>query len=331
MGEEKPKSIGVWPAVKPFVNGGASGMLATCVIQPIDMIKVRIQLGQGSAVDVTRNMLRNHGIGAFYQGLSAGLLRQATYTTARLGSFRLSKYYNAAGFYNSLTRVIIVIVLLEKAKPMAWGILTNKAIEANDGKPLPLYQKALCGLTAGAIGASVGSPADLALIRMQADATLPVAQRRNYTNAFHALYRIVADEGVLALWKGAGPTVVRAMALNMGMLASYDQSVEFFKDSLGFGEAATVVGASSVSGFFASACSLPFDYVKTQIQKMQPDAEGKFPYTGSLDCAMKTLKSGGPFKFYTGFPVYCVRIAPHVMMTWIFLNQIQKFEKTIGL
>lgn len=120
--------------------------------------------------------------------------------------------------------------------------MTNKAIEANDGKPLPLYQKALCGLTAGAIGASVGSPADLALIRMQADATLPVAQRRNYTNAFHALYRIVADEGVLALWKGAGPTVVRAMALNMGMLASYDQSVEVFRDSLGFGEAATVIG-----------------------------------------------------------------------------------------
>ncbi|KAF8041119.1 hypothetical protein BT93_B3136 [Corymbia citriodora subsp. variegata] len=298
MGEEKKPKSGVWPTVKPFVNGGASGMLATCVIQPIDMIKVRIQLGQGSAVQVTKNMLKEEGLGAFYKGLSAGLLRQATYTTARLGSFR---------------------------------ILTAKAIEANDGKPLPLYQKALCGLTAGAIGASVGSPADLALIRMQADATLPAAQRRHYTNAFHALYRIVGDEGVLALWKGAGPTVVRAMALNMGMLASYDQSVEFFKDSLGFGEGATILGASTVSGFFAAACSLPFDYVKTQIQKMQPDAAGKYPYTGSLDCAMKTLKAGGPFKFYTGFPVYCVRIAPHVMMTWIFLNQIQKYEKSFGL
>ncbi|XP_077213340.1 mitochondrial substrate carrier family protein [Tasmannia lanceolata] len=298
MGEEKSKSSGVWPTVKPFVNGGTAGMLATCVIQPVDMIKVRIQLGQGSAGYISRTMLREEGLGAFYKGLSAGLLRQATYTTARLGSFR---------------------------------ILTNKAIVANDGKPLPLYQKALCGLTAGAIGACFGSPADLALIRMQADATLPAAQRRNYTNAFHALYRIVADEGVLALWKGAGPTVVRAMALNMGMLASYDQSVELFKDSLGFGEASTVVGASAVSGFFAAACSLPFDYVKTQIQKMQPDASGKYPYTGSFDCVMKTMKAGGPLKFYTGFPVYCVRIAPHVMMTWIFLNQIQKLQKSAGL
>ncbi|KAL9240192.1 hypothetical protein vseg_014439 [Gypsophila vaccaria] len=298
MGDQKEKSGGVWQTVKPFVNGGASGMLATCVIQPIDMIKVRIQLGQGSATQVTKNMLAAEGVGAFYKGLSAGLLRQATYTTARLGSFK---------------------------------ILTAKAVAANDGKPLPLYQKALCGLTAGAIGASVGSPADLALIRMQADATLPAAQRRHYKNAFHALSKIVSDEGVLALWKGAGPTVVRAMALNMGMLASYDQSVEFFRDSVGLGEASTVVGASAVSGFFAAACSLPFDYVKTQIQKMQPDATGKYPYTGSVDCALKTLKAGGPLKFYTGFPVYCVRIAPHVMMTWIFLNQIQKFEKTIGL
>jgi solute carrier family 25 oxoglutarate transporter 11 len=43
MGDEKkpkPVAAGVWPTIKPFVNGGASGMLATCVIQPIDMIKV---------------------------------------------------------------------------------------------------------------------------------------------------------------------------------------------------------------------------------------------------------------------------------------------------
>ncbi|KAL2340505.1 hypothetical protein Fmac_008445 [Flemingia macrophylla] len=226
-------------------NGGASGMLTTCVIQPIDMIKVmssshlfvlippngilglsdfrcgiqiysfcvRIQLGQGSAAQVTTTMLKNEGVAAFYK---------ATYTTARLGSFKF---------------------------------LTSKAIEDNDGKPLPLYQKALCGLTDGAIGATASSPTDLALIQMQADATLPAAQRRNYTNAFHALYQIVADEGVLVLWKGVGPTVVRAMALNMGMLASYDQSVEFFRDSVGLGEAATVLGGvGGTYSLFASTC-----------------------------------------------------------------------------
>lgn len=39
----------------------------------------------------------------------------------------------------------------------------------------------------------------------------------------NALTRIVKEEGIGGLFTGAGPTVVRAMALNMGMLASNDQ------------------------------------------------------------------------------------------------------------
>ncbi|KAK7259441.1 hypothetical protein RIF29_25048 [Crotalaria pallida] len=67
MGDEKKPKVGVWPTVKPFVNGGVSGMLATYIIQPIDMIKVRIQLGQGSAAQVTSTMLKNEGVAAFYK------------------------------------------------------------------------------------------------------------------------------------------------------------------------------------------------------------------------------------------------------------------------
>ena len=36
--------------------------------------------------------------------------------------------------------------------------------------------------------------------------------------------RIVKEDGMVGLFRGAGPTVVRAMALNMGMLASNDQA-----------------------------------------------------------------------------------------------------------
>ena len=90
-------------------------------------------------------------------------------------------------------------------------------------QPLPLWQKAAAGLTAGGLGALVGSPADLSLIRMQSDSTLPAAQRRNYKGVGDALLRIVKEEGIGGLFRGAGPTVVRAMSLNMGMLASNDQ------------------------------------------------------------------------------------------------------------
>ena len=59
--------------------------------------------------------------------------------------------------------------------------------------------------------------------------------------------------------------------------------------------------------------------------------QGKFPYSGMADCAMKTFAEGGPLKFYTGFPTYYVRIAPHAMITLMVLDSIQKFEKDNGL
>lgn len=231
------------------------------------------------------------------QGLSAGLLRQATYTTARLG---------------------IHAKIVDYLK------------EANKGAPLPLVQKAGAGLAAGGLGAMFGSPADLSLIRMQADKTLPVNERRNYTGVVHALSDIVKKEGVGGLFTGAGTTSIRAMALNMGMLASNDQAKEMMKENNITGFPATL-GASAIAGFFASFFSLPFDYVKTQLQKQKPLPDGTLPFKGFGDCCVKTMASGGPLKFYTGFPTYYVRIAPHAMFTLIILDQLNTSMKNAGL
>ena len=67
---------------------------------------------------------------------------------------------------------------------------------------------------------------------------------------------------------GAGPTAVRAMALNMGMLASNDQAKEMLSAAGVEGPTKTLC-ASAIAGFFASAFSLPFDFVKTQLQKQR--------------------------------------------------------------
>lgn len=298
MASELPATTSVWKSVKPFVNGGASGMLATCIIQPIDMVKVRLQLGAtGSPLAVASGIIKQDGFGSLYKGLSAGLLRQATYTTARLGIYQM---------------------------------LSDSLVKFNEGQTIPLYQKAGAGLAAGGLGAMVGSPADLSLIRMQADSTLPPDRRRNYKNVMDALTRIVKEEGAGGLFTGAGPTVVRAMALNMGMLASNDQAKEFLREQ-GFSEKGSVLGGASIAGFIASACSLPFDFVKTRIQKMEKGPDGKYPYKGPVDCALQTLKNEGPLRFYTGFPTYCVRIAPHVTFTLIFLDALKKAEANIGL
>ena len=94
--------------------------------------------------------------------------------------------------------------------------------EKNGGENLSALQRAGASLCAGTIGSFIGNPCDLALVRMQADTTLPEAERRNYKNVIDAFTRIIGEEGVTSLWKGAVPTMMRASALNVSMLVSYD-------------------------------------------------------------------------------------------------------------
>jgi solute carrier family 25 oxoglutarate transporter 11 len=168
---------------------------------------------------------------------------------------------------------------------------------------------------AGGIGAMFGTPADLVLVRMQSDATLPLDKRRNYKHIFDAFLRITREEGLLSCWKGCAPTVVRAMSLNLGMLVSYDESKERLEKWLGKERTNSIWFLSSViSGTLASIMSLPFDNVKTKMQKMVKGPDGTMPYSSLLDCAYKTARNESILGFWAGLPTYIFRICPHVMI-----------------
>ena len=78
-----------------FTFGGLSGMGATFVVQPLDLLKNRLQMtGEGGQKKIYKNsfdafmkIARSEGVIGMWNGISAGLLRQATYTTTRLGIF----------------------------------------------------------------------------------------------------------------------------------------------------------------------------------------------------------------------------------------------------
>ena len=61
---------------------------------------------------------------------------------------------------------------------------------SKNGETPGFFAKAGMGLTAGAVGAFCGTPADVALVRMCVDNRLPEAERRNYKrNEFRKLRR----------------------------------------------------------------------------------------------------------------------------------------------
>lgn len=195
----------------------------------------------------------------------------------------------------------------------------------NNGKNLSFFQKMFCSLAAGGIGSLIGTPADLILVRMQADTTLPVEQQRGYTSFFNAARRIPAEEGVLSLWKGGMPTVVRAMSLNLGMFTTYEESKERLAKQMPNNVGLSWFIASCFAGSVAATMSLPFDNAKTKMQKMKADKDGKMPYKNIFDAMGKEVSQNGPKGLWVGLPTYCVRICPHVMITFILTEKFKKW------
>lgn len=266
------------------------------------MIKVRIQLvgesgGSTNPFVVGSQLVKEGGFLSLYKGLSAGILRQLTYGMSRLGIFRT--------LTNNFTEI---------------DPATGKA------KPLSPITNLGCSVVAGGLGALIGTPADAALIRMQADSTLPKDQRRNYKNGVDALVRMAREEGLKGFFSGATPTVIRGLSMNVGMLASYDPLKRITGSWFGDGTSASLVSAGFLSGWCASTVALPFDFVKTRMQKMRPDANGVMPYSSFFDASRKIAAKEGLGAFYAGYPTFVIRIAPHITFTWIFMEYLNGLE-----
>jgi solute carrier family 25 oxoglutarate transporter 11 len=287
----------VWKSARPFVLGGLAACSATFCVQPIDMVKVRIQLqGEGTKGNIIRNpftmakhLISNEGFFSLYHGLSAALLRQLTYGTTRLGVFRTCTDY-----------------------------LTPPGKTAAD---IGGVERLIASLTAGGIGALVGTPADAALIRMQSDSTLPPNLRRNYKNAIDALFRMFKEEGLKGFFSGGTPTIIRGLAINVGMFVTYDPCYAYFKqEKIITNDQLNRFVSGAISGWTAATVSLPFDFIKTRIQKQKAGPDGKLPYNGFFDCFSKVAKTEGLGAFYKGYMTFVVRITPHIMLTWVFMD-----------
>jgi solute carrier family 25 oxoglutarate transporter 11 len=267
------------------------------------MVKVRVQLAaaEGRATSPSKiaiETFRKEGITTFYSGLSAGLMRQVVYTGARFGLFD---------------------IFVEQANHARFDAVPGFA------------KKAVCGVAAGGIAAVAGTPADLALVRMQSDSLLPEAQRRNYRGVTDAVVTIAKMEGVTGLFKGASTTSARAMATNFGSLAFNAQAKETLRDA-GASSTVQVFGGALIAGFASSFFSLPLDFVKTQIQKMKPDpVTGEMPFKGPIDCVVKQVNMGGITRLWAGFPTYYARMAPHAMIALIMQDKLKGMWSAFGL
>uniref|UniRef100_A0A8C3J1T4 Mitochondrial dicarboxylate carrier n=1 Tax=Calidris pygmaea TaxID=425635 RepID=A0A8C3J1T4_9CHAR len=272
--------------VSRWYFGGLASCGAACCTHPLDLLKVHLQTQQEvkmRMMGMAMHVIRTDGFLALYNGLSASLCRQMTYSLTRFAIYETTR---------------------------------DRLSQGNKGPP-PFYQKVLMGALGGFTGGLVGTPADLVNVRMQNDMKQPPSQRRNSVLALCGL-RAVVRGGLKKLFSGATMASSRGALVTVGQLACYDQAKQLV---LSTGLLSDNVFTHFLASFIAGGCATflcqPLDVLKTRLMNSQGE------YRGVAHCAMETAKLG-PLAFYKGFVPAAVRLIPHTILTFLFLEQLRK-------
>jgi solute carrier family 25 (mitochondrial oxoglutarate transporter), member 11 len=263
--------------------GGLSGMTATTVLHPVDTIKVNIQTtGKPNPLFHVKSIYSASGINGFYKGLTAAWYRQAVYTSFRLGVF--SYLYE------------------------------------NNKENFSFKKKIAVGAFSGFTGSFLATPADLILVRQQADKTLEKEKQRKYKGSFDAFKKIYNSNGIRGLWKGSTPIIVRATVLNSAMLTTNYQTKEYLEEN-NYSSLYKETLPYIFGGLSSSFISLPFDHIKTNYQR-ETNREITKHY---LPYVFHFIKNNGITSLYKSLPIYTARIMPHSMISMVILTKLDTY------
>lgn len=191
-----------------WVTGAFSGAFTSFVLTPIELVKCKIQaptLAEGSAapplrpIAVIRDVFRHEGLRGFWHGQLGTLIREAGGCSAWFGA----KETTTALFYRLAAKSA-------KSEEERKELLS---------KPLPLWQQAVAGASAGVSYNFLFFPADTIKSRMQ---TMPVGglqAKRTFWNEGVALWQ---QHGIRGMYRGCGITCLRSAPSSAFIFMVYD-------------------------------------------------------------------------------------------------------------
>uniref|UniRef100_A0A663EN87 Uncoupling protein 3 n=1 Tax=Aquila chrysaetos chrysaetos TaxID=223781 RepID=A0A663EN87_AQUCH len=230
-------------------------------------------------------MVRTEGPRSLYSGLAAGLQRQMSFASIRIG------------LYDSVKQ-----------------LYTPKGAESTG-----LAARVLAGCTTGAVAVTCAQPTDVVKVRFQANGAQPDGVRR-YSGTVDAYRTIAREEGVRGLWRGTLPNIARNAIINCGELVTYD----LIKDALLRAHLMTDnvpchFVAAFGAGFCATVVASPVDVVKTRYMNAGPGQ-----YRNVLSCFLALLMQDGLAGFYKGFVPSFLRLGSWNVVMFVSYEQLQR-------
>ncbi|XP_060911500.1 dicarboxylate carrier SLC25A8-like [Labrus mixtus] len=292
----KPKDMVPSGAVK-FFGAGTAGCIADLITFPLDTAKVRLQIqGECHAVEGSNavkyrgvfgtitTMVRTEGPRSLYNGLVAGLQRQMSFASVRIGLYDSMKQFYTRGSESA-------------------GIVT----------------RLMAGCTTGAMAVAFAQPTDVVKVRFQAQVRLADGERR-YNSTLEAYKTIARDEGVRGLWKGCMPNITRNAIVNCTELVTYDMIKELIlKYDLMTDNLPCHFTAAFSAGFCTTVIASPVDVVKTRFMN-----SGAGQYSSAINCALAMLGKEGPSAFYKGFMPSFLRLGSWNIVMFVTYEQIKR-------
>ncbi|XP_065846623.1 mitochondrial dicarboxylate carrier-like [Oscarella lobularis] len=265
--------------------GGLAGSMAACFTHPLDLVKVQLQT---------------------QQKVEKGMVRMTIHVVKNQGFLGLYR-----GLSASITRQMTYTTTR-----FAIYEFVRERILAESGREEPLFhQKIVLATVGGFFGGIAGNPADLVNVRMQNDAKLPKSQQRGYRNIFHGAYLVGKEEGIRALWSGVSMNIARSILMTIGQISVYDQAKQgllgtgYFKENI-----MTHLTASIIAGFASTVLTQPADVMKTRMMNSP----------NGLWFHLKNTAAMGPLGFFKGFVPALIRLSPHTILLFLFLEQLRK-------
>ncbi|KAK3160897.1 hypothetical protein QOZ80_1BG0067300 [Eleusine coracana subsp. coracana] len=149
------------------------------------------------------------------------------------------------------------------------------------------------GCAAGIAQVVVGHPFDTVKVKMQAHNT--TAQGKVYKNAFHCTSRILLDEGIRGLYKGASSSFIGIAVESSLFFGSYSQAKQLLQGNSEDGRPhlQVIIPSAACSGALISCILTPTELTKCRMQVQGKNTVLATRYSSPLDIAMKTLETEG--------------------------------------
>ncbi|KAG9597219.1 hypothetical protein KCU77_g5228, partial [Aureobasidium melanogenum] len=289
-GGKKPAS-----AATNLIAGGGAGMMEALVCHPLDTIKVRMQLSKRSQRGGARRGFIQTGVQivkretplALYKGLGAVLTGIVPKMAIRFTSY---EWYKQALASES-------------------GEITSRATF-------------LAGLMAGVTEAvAVVTPMEVVKIRLQAQhhSMADPLDVPKYRNAAHALYTVVKEEGVGALYRGVSLTALRQGTNQAANFTAYTELKAWLQERSGNPSAALPGWQTAFIGLISGAVgpfsNAPIDTIKTRLQR-NPAQPGETAVGRIVTIASQMWKQEGIRAFWMGITPRVMRVAPGQAVTF---------------